>query len=624
MSNFTPVQIPPGVVTQPTKTMRSSNWSEVNLMRWIEGEMQPIGGQAQYNYSFASRCKMIHGWYDLQSVYRIAYVCEQNVYIDTAGTLTEITPVGGWPAPPLPSQGGYGDLNYGDDNYGTPRASGQILGVDKIPNCWSVDNFGAQLVVMYSVDGRLLLWDPAATANKNEVQTLSLIGGPTGGTFSLTFLGQTTAAIQWNATAANVQSALVALASVGAGNVLCAGGPLPAAVTITFQGALGNVGQAMIAGAANDLTGGTAPQPNIVETTAGASTILTPVSGAPLGRCFVITPERFCIIFGMYDDSTAGYRIGGSARRFGWCDQEVITSWDFSNVTSQAGFLDIEPASPILSAISGRFGTLFFTAKKVYVSRYQGLPYVYNFTELADDCTPWSPASITTTSSYVVWMSQQGAFSFDGTSVTPVACLVRPWVTDDIDLVNVREEAFAVHIGSFSEVWWFFPQSVATNPVTPYNSRCIIYNYKEGWWSQGTMQRSAGITSSYTSEPILADGKIPYQHELGPIYGNTPPPFAETFDLNLTSGARLVTVKQMMPDIKGDMPNVQFQFYTRMSRSTGTSGVWGAPIKLRPDGYVDVRATGRGIRMRISCVGPKIDYFTVGAHLVDFSIRGDR
>jgi hypothetical protein len=521
MTDFVPIQIPPGVVTQPTKTMRSSNWAEVNMFRWIEGEMQPIGGQSKYAYSFASRCKAIHGWYDLLGIYHVAYVCEQHVYVDTAGVLTDITPTGGWPPPPLPAQGGYGDLNYSDDNYGTPRASGLILSINKIPNVWSVDNFGAILLVMNSVDGRLLQWDPAGAAGTKLTQVPATSGGHSG--------------------------------------------------------------------------------------------------MSPLGRCFVVTPERFVMIFGMNLDGTTD---GGSARRFGWCDQENLGAWNFSTVTSQAGFLDIEPASPIITAISGRFGTLFFTAKKVYVSRYLGLPYIYNYVELADDCTPWSPASITTTSSSILWQSEQGTFSFDGTTVTPVACLIRPWITDDVDLANVREQACATHVGIFSEFWWFYPQN-----GQPYNTRCAIYNYKEGWWGQAQMSRSAGITSSYTVQPIMADGVQPYQHEIGPVYAdNTPAPWAESFDLNLSSGKRLVTLKQMLPDVKGDMPNVQFSFYTRMSRALPGAdfGVWTPPLTVRPDGYVDIRTTGRALRMKISTVGPRVLPFTLGQHLMDFTVRGDR
>lgn len=104
----------------------------------------------------------------------------------------------------------------------------------------------------------------------NEVQTLTITGTPTGGTFKLAFRSVTTAAIAYNATAAAVQSALEALSSVGSGNVLCAGGPLPGSpVTITFQNLLGGQNQPMIVVTQAALTGGTTPAASVAETTPG-------------------------------------------------------------------------------------------------------------------------------------------------------------------------------------------------------------------------------------------------------------------------------------------------------------------------------------------------------------------
>ena len=90
------------------------------------------------------------------------------------------------------------------------------------------------------------------------------------------------------------------------------------------------------------------------------------------------------MIFGSVNDGTAGTNAGGGPRRFAWCDQENPGAWDYSNVTSQAGFLDIEPASPIIAAMATRTGTLIWTAKKCYVSQFLGIPYVYNYVELSD------------------------------------------------------------------------------------------------------------------------------------------------------------------------------------------------------------------------------------------------
>lgn len=103
----------------------------------------------------------------------------------------------------------------------------------------------------------------------NEVQTVTITGSPTGGTFRLQYDGETTSAIAYNASAATVQAALEALPSIGAGNVACGGGSLPGtAVTVTFQNFLGGVKHPMLV-AINSLTGGTTPAIAVAETTAG-------------------------------------------------------------------------------------------------------------------------------------------------------------------------------------------------------------------------------------------------------------------------------------------------------------------------------------------------------------------
>ena len=109
-TKFYPLQIPPGVVSQATKQMNSSNWSEVNLMRWREGSIMPVGGQQQYAYQFASRCKKIHSWYGLnatggESGYFTAYLCETDLYIDARAARCSMSRRRSWDRRP--------DLRYG-------------------------------------------------------------------------------------------------------------------------------------------------------------------------------------------------------------------------------------------------------------------------------------------------------------------------------------------------------------------------------------------------------------------------------------------------------------------------------------------------------------------------------
>jgi len=104
-------------------------------------------------------------------------------------------------------------------------------------------------------------------ASGNDVQTVTISGSPTGGSFKLTYNGQTTAAIAYNASASAVQSALGVLPNIGSGNVLVSGsGPWVA----TFSGALGSLWQPLLSADYSLLTGGTSPAVAIAHTTPGA------------------------------------------------------------------------------------------------------------------------------------------------------------------------------------------------------------------------------------------------------------------------------------------------------------------------------------------------------------------
>lgn len=118
--------------------------------------------------------------------------------------------------------------------------------------------------------GARVVADPGYTgrgpdvAGTSEVQTVTITGGPTGGTFTLTFAAQTTAAIPFNAAASVVQTALNDLSSLDGVTVSgVAGGPY----TVTFPADMGNVGQ--MTGNGAGLTGGTAPAVNVATTTPG-------------------------------------------------------------------------------------------------------------------------------------------------------------------------------------------------------------------------------------------------------------------------------------------------------------------------------------------------------------------
>lgn len=110
----------------------------------------------------------------------------------------------------------------------------------------------------------------APTNGVNEEQTVSITGSPTGGTFTLTFEGQTTAPIAYNATPAVVQAALEALSNVEVGDVVCTGTALPGGtVTVEFVRNLGGLNRTQMSKDATGLTGGVAPDVSIATTVGG-------------------------------------------------------------------------------------------------------------------------------------------------------------------------------------------------------------------------------------------------------------------------------------------------------------------------------------------------------------------
>lgn len=162
------ITFPPGVVNPASKARRTGSWREVNLVRWEEGNMWPIKGWDLTSLSgFGSTVRTMHRWLDNSGVERTAYLCEEHLYIEASGVLTDVTPSGGITAPPN-DEGGYGDYLYGHGDYGTARPGENRLRA--YSPIYTLSNWGEELRAMTSSDGRLLKWAPGdaeATAVTN-------------------------------------------------------------------------------------------------------------------------------------------------------------------------------------------------------------------------------------------------------------------------------------------------------------------------------------------------------------------------------------------------------------------------------------------------------------------------
>ena len=126
---------------------------------------------------------------------------------------------------------------------------------------------------------------------QNEKQQVSLVGSPTGGTFTLTFQGQTTAGIAYNADTATLDAALEALSNIGVGDVTCTGGPLPGtAIVVEFTTALANTDVQQMTGSGTSLTGASVNVSVTQEAVTGVNEQQqVEIEGTPTGGTFTLT-----------------------------------------------------------------------------------------------------------------------------------------------------------------------------------------------------------------------------------------------------------------------------------------------------------------------------------------------
>lgn len=158
-----------------------------------------------------------------------------------------------------------GDTLYAICVSGATAANQQIVYFNTVSQTVAVGAILTQgtIYVMSPTSGKLAEAGDL-TAPVSEVQTVS-VSGATSGTFTLTFDGQTTAAIAYNASAATVETALEALSNIDAVSV--SGGPLNSSgVAVTFGGT--NADKNVAEMTVTDSTDGTA---SVATTTPGYS-----------------------------------------------------------------------------------------------------------------------------------------------------------------------------------------------------------------------------------------------------------------------------------------------------------------------------------------------------------------
>lgn len=334
------------------------------------------------------------------------------------------------------------------------------------------------------------------------------------------------------------------------------------------------------------------------------------VNEAPTNNVAVhVTPERHVLLL----------QLGGNPRRLGWSSRESLTDWDFMSTTNTAGFLDLETATPLLKAVDSRAGTLVFSHSDVFLLPYVGLPYIYGRQWLGKTRV-LNPDTIVHENGNVFWWATDGFKMWDGGQILHLDCPVWDYIMSRSDLRYLRTFAHGGGLGLYPEIWWFYPSAEAGAECDSY----VMFNYVEGWWAIGSLSRTAVVAADADRYPYMGgeDGFI-YQHEngwYGAMGGNVRPIFAETAALSVGTGSRVADIKQVLLATGHGYDALRLRFYTNLAPE-GPGRVFG-PYRARPDGYMDVRVTGRDIRFRFEAV--KDTDWSLGETRMDISVSGAR
>lgn len=247
----------------------------------------------------------------------------------------------------------------------------------------------------------------------NEVQTVG-VGAASAGTFTLSFGGQVTSGIAYNATAAAVQTALEALSTIGAGNVTVTG-TAPTWV-VTFVGTLGGQNVALLVINGTGLTGGT---PTVTETTPGvplANGDVEPVPVSPLHGSLFLDPTaaalgttRMLDIYSM--DISIGERMA-RARPI----NALLTSDGVVEVADQEHTVQLQFGVDAIER--ARYAKIRAGAKEFVRSLFEGGAIGANpqlFTLQTDLCLLWTESGSSEDTDSVLTRSWSGRISKDST-----------------------------------------------------------------------------------------------------------------------------------------------------------------------------------------------------------------
>lgn len=305
------------------------------------------------------------------------------------------------------------------------------------------------------------------------------------------------------------------------------------------------------------------------------------IDDAPINNEAVfVTGERFVFALG----------ADGDPRRVAWCDFEDIGIWTPSS-TNQAGDITLDAEGSLRCGVTFSDMNVLLTDDELFVARYVGPPYIFNFEKVSSGCGVISNNAAVTTPAGVFWMGKNNFYVFNGASVSSIPCQVRDSVFNDFAPENLiydpKKLIWALHNASYNEVWWFYARNNAQDGYDL--GSYVIYNYAEGTWATGgddvpgetsqvkqysglsRLPRTCGFGPEVWGKTVWFGNRV-FEHEIvggdfepdvsGPNAGGSAYSFAMSAPFYISPSKNLVLATQLLQDVENST-DAELWFYTK-------------------------------------------------------------
>lgn len=678
--NLTPIDIPPGLVSDDTTFAASPAWVDMSLMRWRKGRPQTVGGWQSLTLSLLKGvCRSVLSWTDLSNTQNIGFGLHNGLQVWSGGLLSDVTPTlqlpsATLPTDPLTATAGSAVYNVNHPNHqyatgetitlsGAAGSGRQVLSgnytltvVDA--NTYSI-TAGANAILLKTLGA-----NPLSVTNASTLVTVTdtghniengaqvtiagatALGGITpNGTFPITVIDANTYSFNFTvaatSTATGGGSAVTSTPAAAGGGSACVvqntrawqgGGAIDGAGSAGYgTGAYGTGGYGQpstisyfaltwsLAAWGANLIANPRGQGIYQWTNSG---VAAPIANSPQSVTYtLVTQQRQIMALGCNDEVTGVFNPM-LVRHSG---VQNPTQWNtLASSASTARSYALPGGGRIVAGVAVGPYVLIWTNFGLFLGTYVGsINQVWSFNPVANGCGLIGPNAFTVVGQTVYWMSPDKQFwSY---SLGGMPQLIDCWILNDLRENMALAQADKIvmsHMAQFGELWCLYPDARDGFENSRYVG-CNIMGADASDWFRGQLARTAFCDAGPYPYPVGVTyaGNV-YEHEHGnSADGAALSWFITTSDLMLDDNFSMLT-RKYFPDFTPDQIGaVSLTVTTTMFPNDPNPRTFGPYTVVKNQTMVDILAEGRFFSVTFAGNSAP-SYARIGRLLFDAKQRG--